>query len=241
MARIGLLFLVVACSTLVFSQTTPTRIRSVTSLPATCQPGDGVQQTDFVTLIAAGSSVLYRCASTNTWVAMFDISGTTWSFNPVTGAFTFGGSGTAAIYVGQDNTCTWSAPVGNYIQLCNLLGVLTANVNNGSNNAIAILDSNNDIPAVNANPAPEFCGTTTTCSATALASAALVMGKVTLSGGTATVTGFNPGFTSTSSYVCFTNDITTIANPSKAVPATATSITVTGTGTDVINYICGGN
>jgi hypothetical protein len=62
-----------------------------------------------------------------------------------------------------------------------------------------------------------------------------------LSGGTSTITGISPAFTSASSYYCVTNDITTIANPSKGVPTTASAVTFTGTGMDQIQFICVGN
>lgn len=241
MARIGLLFLVVVYSIAAFSQATPTRIRSVTSLPATCQPGDGVQQTDFVTLITLSASVLYRCSSTNTWTAMMDLTSATWTFDPTNGIFTLNGPGTTAIYLGQDSTCTWSAPAGTYFQICNLLGTLNGNPNNTGNFAIPLLDSSNHLQATNGNPQPQNCGTTTTCTATAMAGSIFVIGKVTLSTGTATITGISPTYTSSTSYFCWANDITTPSNGAKAIPATASSITVTGTGSDVVVYGCFGN
>jgi len=92
----------------------------------------------------------------------------------------------------------------------------------------------------------QFCGTTATCattgSTTAFPSGAfptIQSGTVALTAGTATVT--IPGYASTSTFNCIANDTTTITNASKAVPASATTITVTGTGTDVISYMCNGN
>ena len=103
----------------------------------------------------------------------------------------------------------------------------------------------NSVPVANLtlsnHPLAQNCGTAAACSHTALTAANIIMGTVPLVTGTQTVTGFSPGFTSTSTFNCVTNDTTTITNPSKALPASATSITVTGTGTDVISYICSGN
>src|SRR5580658_10843006 len=45
----------------------PTKIRSVLTLPATCNPGDGVQPTDMVGLVVSGVTTAYYCQSTNTW------------------------------------------------------------------------------------------------------------------------------------------------------------------------------
>lgn len=84
------------------------------------------------------------------------------------------------------------------------------------------------------------CGTTATCANTVLTNPQIVIGQVTLAGGTATVTGL-PAFTSTSTFRCVAQDNTSIVTSANAVPASTTSITVTGTGTDVIAYHCIGN
>lgn len=65
-------------------------------------------------------------------------------------------------------------------------------------------------------------------------------GIATLGGGTSTITAISPPFTSSATYKVVTNDLTTIANPSKGVPASGSSITFTGTGTDNLSFIaCG--
>ena len=84
------------------------------------------------------------------------------------------------------------------------------------------------------------CGTTTTCSATLQSNPQVVQGIVTLSGGTATVSSL-PTFTSTTSFRCTASDNSSIVTGANAVPASATSITVTGTGSDVVSFICAGN
>lgn len=90
-------------------------------------------------------------------------------------------------------------------------------------------------------PTVHNCGTTTVCSPTALAGAQLVIGKVTLSAGSATVTSIRPPFTSASTYSCIGNDLTTATNGSNVVPTSGSSIRVTGTGSDLIAYHCAGN
>ena len=89
-------------------------------------------------------------------------------------------------------------------------------------------------------PTVRLCGTTAACTAFSNNSTpAISTGMVTLGRGTATVTGLT--YTSTSSFNCVANDVTTSSNVLKMVPASATTATVTGTGTDVISYHCDGN
>jgi hypothetical protein len=83
------------------------------------------------------------------------------------------------------------------------------------------------------------CGTTTICANAIQSNPVLQWGTVTLSGGTATV-GSLQSYTSISTFGCLSND-TTAANYSKCVPASATSITCTGTTTDAIFYSCIGH
>lgn len=67
-------------------------------------------------------------------------------------------------------------------------------------------------------------------------------GNVTLASGAGTFT--IPGgesFTSTATFGCVANDTTTIGNGVKAVPASSTTATLTGTGSDVISVICVGH
>jgi hypothetical protein len=106
------------------------------------------------------------------------------------------------------------------------------------------------LPAVNATLSPliaKDCGTTTTCSATDISSTVRIFkGSVALVSGTpstATVTGFSPAFSSSSSFVCTATNATTQANPVKVTNASASSITITGpnTSTDTVNYTCVGN
>jgi hypothetical protein len=70
----------------------------------------------------------------------------------------------------------------------------------------------------------------------------VMVGTYVLSGSTSTITGISPAFTSTTSYNCVANDITTRANPVQAVPASGSSVTITNTtgATDTISMICAG-
>lgn len=69
----------------------------------------------------------------------------------------------------------------------------------------------------------------------------VVTGAETLSGGTATVTLVGEAaFTDATSYICVANDITA-ANPVKVARISGTQFTLTGTGTDVITYMCYGS
>jgi hypothetical protein len=67
-------------------------------------------------------------------------------------------------------------------------------------------------------------------------------GQSTLSSNAATIT-FPSTFTSTTSYFCVANDVTTRANPVQMVPASATTATITNTtgGSDVIQWVCIGS
>lgn len=89
------------------------------------------------------------------------------------------------------------------------------------------------------------CGTVAangTCANTSLIGTGHgIAGIATLAAGTSTLTGISPAFTSSSSWFCTSNDVTTITNPSKCVPASASTLTCTGTGTDNIVFTCEGN
>lgn len=84
------------------------------------------------------------------------------------------------------------------------------------------------------------CGTTTTCSNTSNGSYRAVFGTVALTAGTATVASL-PAFTSTASFGCSGTDQTATTSAVKIVPASTTSITITGNTTDTIFYLCVGN
>lgn len=90
------------------------------------------------------------------------------------------------------------------------------------------------------------CGATSgssACANTAVgATSNITFGKATLASNVATIT-LTPGYTSTSTYFCVANDVTTRANPVQAVPASATTFTITNTtgASDVIQWICVGN
>jgi hypothetical protein len=81
-----------------------------------------------------------------------------------------------------------------------------------------------------------YCGTTTTCANTLQASPRIVFGTATLSSGTAVIASIT-AWSSTSSYACTGTDQTTAAAV-KIANTSTTSITITGTSTDVVAYTC---
>jgi hypothetical protein len=89
-----------------------------------------------------------------------------------------------------------------------------------------------------------FCGATsgtTTCPNTATAGTARVIGGIaTLSSNSAVISAISPAFTSTATFSCVANDITTRANPVQVVQTSSSSITITNTtgASDVINWVC---
>jgi hypothetical protein len=84
------------------------------------------------------------------------------------------------------------------------------------------------------------CNGDNACTNTANGSNRIVFGYVSLVGGTATVTGINPAFTSAGSFMCQATDNSTVA-AAKIAYASPSSITITGTGTDIVTYFCIGN
>jgi len=70
-----------------------------------------------------------------------------------------------------------------------------------------------------------------------------VVGTFLLAGNTSAVVGISPAFTSSTSWNCVANDITTRANPVQAIPQSGTAFTITNTtgATDLISVICAGN
>jgi hypothetical protein len=94
---------------------------------------------------------------------------------------------------------------------------------------------------VSNHPKLQACGTTAACSATAVTGGQILYGSVTLAHGEATVKGFNPPFKGPDSFQCTASDKTTAVNAANAVAASGSSITVRGTGNDVISYMCAGS
>lgn len=89
------------------------------------------------------------------------------------------------------------------------------------------------------------CGATTgnaTCANTEGAgNARIVTGIATLASNTAVISGMTP-FSTTSSFSCVGNDLTTRANPVQIANTSVSSITLTNStgASDVINYVCVG-
>lgn len=74
------------------SQVVPTKIRSVTSLPATCRQGNGIIPADVVVYVTGGVSTLMICRVTNTWVESW--GGGTFASPTLTGTVTLPGGTT---------------------------------------------------------------------------------------------------------------------------------------------------
>jgi hypothetical protein len=88
------------------------------------------------------------------------------------------------------------------------------------------------------------CGTiaaNAACGNTLTALEHCISGIATLGGGTSTITGISPAFTSAASWTIVANDKTTPADNVIGVPASGSTATFTGNGNDLINFIgCGG-
>lgn len=112
-----------------------------------------------------------------------------------------------------------------------------------------VVSSTTTVPnlTVSNHPKVQACGTTSTCSATAMTSGQIVQGSAALVSGTpstVTITGISPAFTSTATYNCTATEITNPANNLLSVAkVSGSSITITGpnTLTDVVGFICAGN
>lgn len=85
------------------------------------------------------------------------------------------------------------------------------------------------------------CGTTTTCANTVVANPLKhVWGSAALTAGTATVSSISPAFTDTTTPKCGCQDSTTGTNACSAVLASTSSVTLTGSTTDTVQYSCWG-
>ena len=129
---------------------------------------------------------------------------------------------TNQVTLGTTNTTTLSAPAPG--------SPITLTLPSGASGGVAAVYS---------------CGSTgvgsQTCSPAAANSLTKIYnGQSTLSSNTATITFAQGGFTSTTSFFCVANDVTTRANPVQMVPASATTATITNTtgGSDVIQWLC---
>ena len=87
-------------------------------------------------------------------------------------------------------------------------------------------------------PAGQQCGTTSTCAGTGITNKLqIATGQVTLASSSVTVTGLP--FTSSPTFTCVATDITA-AKAVSVVNVSGASITLSGTGTDTVNYACFG-
>jgi len=156
-----------------------------------------------------------------------------------TGSFTTM-TGTTAQTCTSSGAYEISGQTANFVRL----GPLTFTAS-GSNTPSITITLTSSPPAIGTG-ATLSCGSTgsgnQTCAPAAGGRFQTYVGSSTLAANTATIT-FPLGFTSTTSYFCVANDVTTRANPVQMVPASATTATITNTtgATDVIQWICTGN
>jgi hypothetical protein len=132
------------------------------------------------------------------------------------------------------STKTFKVPITTNSQITSTLSTGTAPFVVASTTPVANLTLSN-------HPKLQSCGTTGTCSDTAITGGQVVFGTITLATGTATLTGINPAFSSSASFNCVANDRTNQANGVKGIPTSGSTVIFTGTGTDVIAYQCVGN
>ena len=178
-----------------------------------------------------------------------DFSGSTGTFKTSTGVNTFGGSSnsfsgavtitpTASLVLG-----TSGSAVGQLILNNATTGTVTLNPATGAlgTESLSLPVNPGGLPVV------ESCGSTgagnQTCSVAAVtAKTQIYVGESTLAANAANIT-FPNGFTSSTSYFCVANDVTTRANPVQMIPSSGTVAAITNTtgATDVIQWVCVGN
>jgi hypothetical protein len=179
-----------------------------------------------------------------------DFSGSTGTFKTSTGVGTFGGSsnsfsGAVAITPTASLTLGTSGSAAGQVILNNgTSGTITVQPATGALGTIThtLVPVTGDLGVIQA------CGNTGTGNQTCAPSAATAKGGVyvgesTLSSNAATITFPAPAFTSTTTFFCVANDVTTRANPVQMIPASASTATITNTtgASDVVQWVCVGN
>jgi hypothetical protein len=117
--------------------------------------------------------------------------------------------------------------------------------NSGTGGDLASFDANGNVTDSNlvaANVVRRIynCGSTSACGSTILTQTKLEFGSVPLSSGSATITGMS-AWTSTSSFGCTCADTATTPAACAVQNTSTSSITIKGTGSDVVTYTCEGN
>jgi hypothetical protein len=89
-----------------------------------------------------------------------------------------------------------------------------------------------------------FCGSTVgnqACSnQTNGATVRTISGLAILTSGSAVISGISPAYTGTATFSCLGQDTTTSSNAVKVANTSVSSVTITGTGSDAISWICSG-
>lgn len=172
-----------------------------------------------------------------------DFSASTGTFKTSTGAGTFGGSSNTFSGTSPQLDLGVSGSVVGAVKFENATsGSITLQAPTGALGTPTV-----SLPALTGSvPAVYSCGASLaaagTCANTAIASPHLVIGSFLLSGSTSTVVGISPAFTSSTSWWCVANDVTTRANPVQAIPGSGSTLVITNTtgATDLIQVICAG-
>lgn len=155
-----------------------------------------------------------------------------WSFGAAQGNYVIQVSGPG--YNTASFPVTFGIPSGTSIVNLTVTGTLTlsgAQITGGTYTSPIITGSPTYGGLVNS------CGGTNPCNNSVFSKVLFVTGSIALAAGTQTITGINPGFTGAAAYTSYCVDITTPANACKAVAVSGSSVTLTGTGTDVVSYL----
>ncbi len=185
---------------------------------------------------AATTSAVNRIAITNSATGVAPTLGSAGSDTNIGLQITPKGTGLIALNNGTDPT--------------KQILVTTASATTGTATTLSAAQAANvtlNLP-LNAGGIPTVysCGATsgaTTCANTATGNTAhVVIGVATLASNSAALTGFSPAFTSSSTWSCVANDVTTRANPVQMVPQSGSAATITNTtgASDVVNFLCAG-
>lgn len=178
---------------------------------------------------------------TITWTSVATVSACTLQLETSAGGVSFAlMTGSAAQTCTSSGSYTFTGPAAAYVRV----NFTTLTVSGGGSVTWTYSGQAVAVPA--GTPYVSFCGATTggaaNCANTNPGTNAHVIGGSATLAANAQVVTFAPAYTSTATYTCVANDITTRANVVQAVPTTAATMTITNTtgATDVIQWVCVG-
>ena len=228
--------------------------------------GKSLAVTSIMTLTGTDSQT-YTFPTTSATIARTDAANTFTGHQTIEGVTSTGATGTNLLVFATTPTLTTpviGVATGTSLALSGTAsltlgtsGSLVGQVilNNGTSGTVtlqpatgALSTTTFTLPPISGNLAPILsCGSTgtgnQTCSpSAATAKAQIYNGESTLATNAATIT-FPNAFTSTTTYFCVANDVTTRANPVQMIPASASTATITDTtgASDVVQWVCLGN